>query len=124
MAISHKQEKLINLSINQSFQNLIERLDYELWEITHQDEFKVKDRNIKEIFGISAPFGGSGIFSFFMNGATYVPFFVKLIEVSPRKTKVIAMSGGSESYFGTDYGRNEGVVQLILSFCEKSEILE
>ncbi len=76
-------------------------------------------REIKEIFGISSNFGGTSLLSLFMHGARAVPYFIKLKQIDENETEIIIISGGTETIWMTDWGRNKKVAHKIYKFCLK-----
>ncbi|MFH1696777.1 MAG: hypothetical protein ABH854_02615 [Candidatus Diapherotrites archaeon] len=118
MAVGNKIKKTVNKPAGVLFKNLLGNLERDSWEIIHKGELELAGKKkAMEIFGVSSMFGGSTLLSAYVHGARYVPFFIRVHEVSSGKSEILAIAGGAEKFYAEEFGRNEKVVEKIVKYC-------
>ncbi|SNV65912.1 hypothetical protein [Clostridium cochlearium] len=119
-----KIAKIMENTIYESLEDIEQRLKSNLkglrWEIEHTEDLRTIEGNrVKIYFGVTSSLGGVNVVSFIYHGGGYVPYYIKLTEVSDYETKVMVVITGTEDVI-TDYGdRNENIAKQILEMCQK-----
>jgi hypothetical protein len=90
------------------------------WEIEHTEDLRTENGiRVKIYFGVTSSYGGVNFVSFISHGGGYVPYYIKMIEISNYQTKVMVAITGTENVNG-DYGdRNSNIAKQVLEMCEK-----
>lgn len=118
MALTEEVDEVVEISVETVYKTLLDNLKYKGWMVNYMDEFADENgKEVREVFGVTTAFGASTFMSLFGHGARFVPFFVKVKEVEPGRSRIQIITGGSEDMFGFDYGRNKRVVQELLKLC-------
>lgn len=119
-----KIAKIMEITIYETLKDIEERLKLNLkglgWEIEHTEDLRtIEEHRVKIYFGITSSYGGVNLVSFMNHGGGYVPYYIKLTEVSDYETKVMVAITGTEDVI-TDCGnRNENIAKQVLEMCQK-----
>lgn len=120
MNIGRKIDKVINKSLECVEKQLKSNLLGLDWQVEHVEDLRTIDgKKVKIYFGITSAYGGITIVSFLNHGGGYVPYYIKLEEISYYQTQLTILVTGSEDTLG-DYGqRNENIAEQLVEMCEK-----
>jgi len=72
-----------------------------------------------EVLYLTGMFSGAGLIGLTRHGARKALLFIKIKQISEGTSKVIVITGGSESVWGTDWGRHKNNVDAIFRVIEK-----
>lgn len=117
MVVSQEAKKIVKQPVREVAYNIEKNLELKHWHISYSDHFVLNGgEELYELFGVSPSFSGSTILSLWGHGARNVAFFVRIRSIK-KETEIIAIAGGSESFFGTDWGRNKKIIDILFEFC-------
>ena len=111
MAEVYKREVVINYSVTQAFHEIKKRIDWPL-------HFENLGRNHADLVYLTGMFSGARILALSSHGARKALVFVKLIETTGG-TRLIVITGGSETWLGLDFGRHKRNVDKIFEIFGK-----
>ena len=74
--------------------------------------------NQAELVCLTGMFSGAGILALTSHGARKALVFIKLISSGP-STRIILITGGSESWLGLDFGRHRRNVEKVFKIFGK-----
>lgn len=119
-----KIAKILETSMAQPLADIEKRLKSNFigfgWEIEHIEDLRtVEGERVKIYFGVTSPYGGVNFMSFINHGGGYIPYYVKLTEVSDNQTKVMVVITGTENVNGDFGNRNSNIAKQVLEMCEK-----
>jgi hypothetical protein len=109
----------VDQPIDALFKKLVESLERSSWRVIYTDFLCADERQeVRLVYGLSAPFTGSGLRSLMNEGARYIPFFVKITQLNEIESEVVVIVSGAGRLNGDDYGRNRKVIRKILKLCQ------
>jgi len=117
--MTSKEDIILSNAIEEVEKQLRVNFENHKWEFVYEDTLKSEtDERIRQFVGVTSAYGGVTIGSFLNDGGGYTPYFLKLTELDPLKTRVEIVVTGSERVTGDSAGRNNGVVEVLTQMCQ------
>ncbi|MFH1447938.1 MAG: hypothetical protein ABIG39_03675 [Candidatus Micrarchaeota archaeon] len=107
MAESHERKEIVPFDLETVYVKLKTQPDWKLL-------FENKSKDEAEMVFLTGMFSGGGFLGLFSHGARKSMVFAKLFRKS-NQTQVLAIAGGTESIWGTDFGRHKSNINRIFT---------
>lgn len=113
-------QKIINQGLEYVEKQLKYNLDGLKWQIDNIEDLRTVDGiKVKIYFGTTSGYGGVTVVSLLSHGGGYVPYYIKLTEISYYQTEIKIIINGTETTYD-DYGnRNKNIMLQLIEMCEK-----
>jgi len=105
MAEAYRIDETIGASVSDAYNTIKRNIDWNL-------EFEHISGKEAELVYLTGMFSGARVLALWSHGARKALVFIKLIE-SGSSTRLIVITGGSETFWGFDWGRHRRNVERI-----------
>jgi len=113
MVDKNSGEITVNMSVGDALAKIKNNVNKD-WDLLFQNT----TGNEAELLYLSGMFSGAGVLALFTHGARKSIVFIKMIG-GDKGTKIIIITGGSETFIGADWGRYKKIIQHIIGILQK-----